>query len=257
MRYRLDIEYLGTDFFGWQCQRIGQTIQTTLQEALTQFFQEPIKIIAASRTDSGVHAKGQVCIFDVQKGFVDYKFLRAMRALLPDTIAVKEVHEVASDFHPIECSRAKAYRYLVWENKDWVSPFVKDYVWHVYGPIDIEAMQQAAELLLGQHDFKSFAASDGGAKTTVRQLLSMDIHKVGHRIEFWLIGDGFLKQMVRNIVGTLVQVGLGKLSQTAVPGILAACNRCAAGPTAPPQGLSLMKVFYEEPIDLTSVRVEC
>lgn len=254
MRYLLQLEYLGSDFEGWQSQPSGRTIQDNLNKQLSIFLHEPIRTVAASRTDSGVHALDQICIFEYDKDIEPVRFMRAMRAMLPPSISIKKIEVVSDEFHPIAASVGKAYRYYIWNNPDWMSPFIKERVWHVYPKLDVEKMRQASRHLIGRHDFTSFAAVDGSAKSKIREIHTIDISQRDDLIEFLFIGGGFLKQMVRNIVGTLAQVGEGKISPDALPAILAAKDRRVAGPTAAAQGLVLAKVFFELPLDVATLQ---
>ncbi len=254
MRYCLHLEYLGSDFEGWQSQPSGRTIQDNLNKQLSIYLHEAIRTVAASRTDSGVHALDQICIFEYGKVIEPARFMRAMRAMLPTSISIKKIEVVSDEFHPIGASVGKAYRYYIWNNPDWMSPFIKDRVWHVYPKLDLEKMREAGLHLIGQHDFTSFAAVDGSAKSKIREISMIDISQREDIIEFLFVGGGFLKQMVRNIVGTLAQVGEGKISPEALPAILAAKDRRIAGPTAPAQGLILAKVFFERPLDVAALQ---
>ena len=217
-----------------------------MEHALKVYLKDDIKTLAASRTDSGVHAHEQVCVFSYEHEIDRGKFFHAMRTLLPESVCIKKIEVVDERFHPINSSKGKAYRYSIWNHPNYVSPFLQNRVWHLRSPLDVAAMERASKVLIGKHDFSSFTATDGCSKTFVRELLEIHFHHNNELLEIWFVGKGFLKQMVRNIVGTLILVGQGKLNETELPAILAARDRKAAGPCAPAQGLTLAKVFYEQ-----------
>lgn len=244
VKYLLTLEYNGEPFEGWQCQPKGNTVQDYLNKAVEKFTGGPVKSVGASRTDSGVHALHQVCMVQVEKQLDEQKFLRSMRALLPGEISVKSVGLMPTDFHPIRDARGKLYRYSIWAEPNWISPFVRGKTWHVYQSLNCMLMQEAALIFVGKKDFSSYAAADGGAKSKVREIYAIEMQLDGPLLTIWVSGSGFLKQMVRNIVGTLVEVGAGKRPASDVPNILAAQDRRAAGITAPAAGLCLAKIYY-------------
>jgi len=251
---RLTIEYVGTQYQGWQTQLSGLTIQDVISSAVFVITGEKSKLIAASRTDSGVHALGQVAAFSTRSSLPTDTILRALNANLPPDLRILDAEEIDSEFHPRYAALKKSYFYIV-EKSQKQSVFVHPFSWRVPVHLDLEQMNIAAALLLGRHDFSSFRGAGCGAKTTIRTVHaisvngyeSLDFMTAGLRGDFIKIrieADAFLRHMVRNIVGTLVEVGKGRLSPDAVLKILHSCNRKMAGPTAPAKGLFLEKVFY-------------
>lgn len=254
-RYRLNLSYLGAAFNGWQSQSDGSGVQDALQKALATFLRHPVRVIGASRTDAGVHAEGQVACFDTPEVFDERRWLRALHALIPADIGVRAITPVADDFHPILASRAKAYRYRVWVGEGRL-PLLAPFVWEGHVGLNVEAMQVACKFFLGRHDFSSFCAADSGAKTRERTILECEVVAQGPLLDFWVIGDGFLKQMVRSMVGTLVEVGRGCYPPESVAAILAMRDRKQAGMTAPARGLALVQVFYEHIASISDLRRE-
>jgi tRNA pseudouridine38-40 synthase len=253
-RIRLKIEYDGTRYQGWQTQLSGLTIQDVISSAVSVITGEQVKLISASRTDSGVHALGQVAAFSTRSKLPAGTILRALNANLPQDLRILEVEELDWEFHPRYEAAKKSYFYLI-EKSQKQSVFLHPFSWRVPVSLDLEQMRKAAVLLLGEHDFSSFRGSGCGANTTVRTINaisvsgydSLDFMTLSLRGDFVKIrieANAFLRHMVRNIVGTLVEVGKGRLSAEAVLDILHACNREMAGPTAPAKGLFLEKVFY-------------
>lgn len=249
-QYLLELSYDGAPFFGFQSQPEGNTVQDCIEAALATFLRHPVRIVGSSRTDSGVHAHQQFAVFRTAVVFDPVKLVLALHALMPATIAVRAISEVPESFHPIRSATAKLYRY-----KLWTSPF-RDAdsfrrCWWVKKPLAMPVLWRESGALIGRHDFASFCAADSSAKTTVRQLYDIRIRQKGHLIEVWVLGEGFLKQMVRAVVGTLVQHGCSGssygLSQASLPpmaAILASKDRKAAGMTAPAHGLCLERVFF-------------
>ena len=267
MRIKLTLQYKGTNFKGWQIQANGLAVQEVLQKTLHRLFQKKITVIAASRTDSGVHAMRQVAHCDLPEGItaVPNRLRYQLNSLLPPDIAVTSVEEVAGSFHAQKSAKRKIYDYQIL-NSPVPSPFLADYVWQNFKPLDVEKMKKAAKVLVGEHDFSSFAASDRSTKTSVRKIYRVVIASDrrersnpvapsgllryarddadGRMITITLEGNGFLKQMVRNIVGTLVDVGRGRTSVAQFRRILASKDRRAAGRCAPARGLILREVIY-------------
>lgn len=250
--YRLDISYLGGDFHGWQSQPSGRGIQNHMERALSVLLRHDIKVLAASRTDTGVHAEHQVCTFRSSAVFDEHRWTMGLNGLLPESVRVFRVSQIEDEFHPIKSSCAKAYRYRIWVSRV-ENPFFARMSWRVHGPLDVAAMTAASESMTGELDFTSFCAADSNAKTKVRRVLEIKLDRRGNLINVWVLGEGFLKQMVRNMVGALVEVGAGNLPAAAIPSILAARDRKAAPRTAPAQGLTLVKIFYEEPKTIESL----
>ena len=268
VRIKFIVQYKGTHYVGWQVQPSGITIQAVLQKKLYQLLQVPINVIGSGRTDSGVHALAQVCHFDLPckanpRFLKNLKFLNhSLNRILPPDIAVYEMKKVVSTFHSQNLAQKKWYDYFIL-NSSTPSPFLSDYTWQIPVALDILAMKKAAKILEGKHDFKAFAASDGDAKTSVRKifqvkisvikkhpLLGLDVfvqgilHPGSKLIKISFCGNGFLKHMVRNLTGTLVDVGKGKMKPLAVKQILKSRDRKKAGITAPARGLVLRKVLY-------------
>ncbi len=242
-RYRLDLNYVGSQFNGWQAQPDKNSVQDHVENALATALRLPIRLTGASRTDSGVHARRQVATFDFASEIDVATLGRSLNALLPPTIGIMNIAEVAADFHPIRAAKAKVYRYWLW-NSDKRNAFMQPYVWRWYPRLDEHALAQEARAFLGRHDFSAFCAANSSAKTKERTIFEIVVKRRGDLIEFWLLGDGFLKQMVRSMVGTLVDVVSGKLTEP-VTQILLSRDRTRAGQTAPASGLCLYEIFYE------------
>ncbi|MEP6860861.1 MAG: tRNA pseudouridine(38-40) synthase TruA [Deltaproteobacteria bacterium] len=248
MRFiRLVVEYDGTNLVGWQRQLNGPTVQQHLEEALAQLLQHPVVVTGASRTDSGVHARGQVCAFATERPIPLHGIRRGLNSLLPDDIAVREATEVDAAFHPRHSATGKHYRYTILARADR-SPRWRHRAWHVSDPLDLDAMRAGAAYLVGEHDFAAFRAAGCAAKTTIRRITSLAIGHAPEHLDLVRVdlhGNAFLRQMVRIIVGTLVEVGAGKLPPPQVAEIMASLDRVNAGTTAPPQGLELVEVQYD------------
>jgi len=244
--FKIIFEYDGSDFCGWQTQAQGErTVQGEMEVVLLKVFKQPIKVIASGRTDSGVHARGQVVSFKAQTRMKSLEIKRALNSLLPKDIAVNEAREVKEDFHAQYSVKEKTYRYTVF-NGEHRSVFLRDRVYFFPHPLNISNMRKAAKFLVGRHDFKSFQAFDPlrAEKQTVRTIKKMTIKKEEDLVHIEITADGFLYKMVRNIVGTLLAIGSGRLPVNEMPKILKAKNRKAARETAPAQGLCLMVVKY-------------
>lgn len=252
-RYRLDLSYVGAAFNGWQSQADSSGVQDAIEKALVTFLRHPVRLVGASRTDSGVHAEGQVACFDSAQPYDERRWLRALHGLMPDGIGVRALRPVADDFHPILDSVGKAYRYRVWVGEGRL-PLLAPFAWEGHQTLDVEGMRQASQIFLGRHDFSSFCAADSGAKTRERTIFEIAIVAQGPLLDFWVVGDGFLKQMVRSMVGTLVEVGRGSYPPETVASILAMRDRKRAGMTAPAKGLSLVQVFYERIVTIAELR---
>lgn len=254
-RLRLDLAYQGTDFQGWQLQAPGQrTIQGCLEEALARLAGIPdadirtgkvLRVFGAGRTDSGVHALGQVAHVDIPESRIHLPWRRALNALLPPDIAVLEAAIVDNDFHSRVSARSKIYAYHLWLEPDFVLPQRRAFVWRC-GELDVESMRMAAPLFCGRHDFKSFQNVGTEVEDTVRVLnaITFAADPSGRELVLRFQGEGFLKQMVRNLVGCLVAVGKGKLEPQAIPDLLTARDRSQAPATAPACGLTLERVIY-------------
>lgn len=247
LKFKLTIAYDGTCYEGWQVQKIGTGVQQRVEEALARLFPSRPRVHSSSRTDTGVHALGMVVHFEVpaiECAMSRGKLALALNAWLPADVRVLRATRAPGDFHARFSATGKQYRYYVW-NQAAMNPLLRHTAWHVPRSLDLRAMRRAAAAFLGKHDFQSFAANAGYAKASnVRSLWRCDLKKAGALLTFVIEGDGFLYKMCRGIVGTLVQVGLGKFSADAMNVLLAKKDRRLAGMTAPAHGLVLWKVFY-------------
>jgi tRNA pseudouridine38-40 synthase len=247
LKFKLTIAYDGTGYQGWQVQKIGTGVQEKVEAALARLFPSQPRVHSSSRTDTGVHALGMVAHFEVSAAecrMTARKLGLAMNAWLPEDIRVLSAARAKANFHARFGATGKQYRYLVW-NHPSMNPLIRHTAWHVSRPLDLQAMRAAARLLLGKRDFQSFAANPGYAKeSTVRTLSRCDLRQSGHLLTVIIEGDGFLYKMCRGIVGTLVQVGLGRFPAAAVKQMLAMKDRRVGGMSAPAHGLVLWKVLY-------------
>jgi tRNA pseudouridine38-40 synthase len=243
---RLLLEYDGTRYHGWQRQAEAVTIQQVLEESLERLTGEKVALIGSGRTDAGVHARGQVANFRTASAIPLQAFHKGMNSLLPKDIAVLEALEAEPAFHARKSARAKTYEYRIL-NRPTRSPLDRHYAWWIEAPLDLAAMAGAAAILPGEHDFTAFRASGSDNLNPVRRVLAAEWR---HDSERWLIftvtATGFLRGMVRSLVGTLAAVGRGKAPPTILAELLESGARRLAGPTAPPQGLYLVEVFYGE-----------
>lgn len=248
LRFKLTIAYDGANYAGWQVQKSGVGVQQRIEEALAKLFPSVQRIHSSSRTDTGVHALGMVVHVDISRAEFKMsapKLALALNAHLPEDIRVLSAQRCAEDFHARFNAAGKQYRYFVW-NHTAMNPLLRHQAWHVPRKLDLPAMRAATPLFLGKHDFKSFAASRNyEVESTVRTLTRCDIRRSGPLLTFIIEGDGFLYKMCRGIVGTLVQVGQGKIAASEIKAILAGKDRRLAGMTAPAHGLVLWKVFYK------------
>ena len=241
---RMVLEYDGTRYHGWQRQANGLTIQEVLEEGISTITQEDIRVVGSGRTDAGVHALAQVANFRTNSDIESRGLLQGINSLLPWDIVVKELAEADASFHARYNAKSKTYMYQIYRGAVR-SALYRNYAWFIHGTLDVEKMEEAARLLLGTFDFSSFCAANCGIKNHVRTVLGVDIamDRLG-MVKFSIEADGFLKYMVRNIVGTLVDVGRGKLSRAELMQIVEAKDRRRAGQTAPAQGLFLKEVKY-------------
>lgn len=244
-RVRLVIAYDGTNYCGWQIQPNGITVEEVLNRALCKMTGEAIAVIGASRTDSGVHAMGNVAVFDTASTIPPERFSYALNQRLPDDIVIVSSDEVPADWHPRYRDCKKTYEYHILNTRIPV-PTKRLTNYFVSFPLDEKKMQQAAEYLKGEHDFVSFCNVRTDVEDTVRTITALDVRRDGEEITVRITGNGFLYNMVRIIVGTLIRVGRGFYEPEQVREILEAKNRKAAGVTAPPQGLMLMQIDYGE-----------
>lgn len=243
VRVKLIVAYDGTNYCGWQIQKNGITVEEVLNRTLCELCRENIQVIGASRTDSGVHALGNVAVFDTESKIPPEKFSFALNQMLPDDIRIQESCEVAADFHPRFCDTIKTYEYQIL-NRRFDMPTKRLYTSFVYYPLNVEKMRQAAECLVGEHDFKSFCSSRTQVENTVRTITALEIDKTDDIISIRISGNGFLYNMVRIIVGTLMKVGLGIWQPECVEEILHAKDRSKAGPKAEAKGLTLVEIRY-------------
>lgn len=265
---RLTIAYDGAEFLGWQAQAAGRTVQQTLEAAIAQLTGESVRVLASGRTDTGVHALGQVVSFRTNSHHTPAVFERALNALLPADVAVLHADEVPVSFHPIRDCLAKRYRYL-WRDGPGREIFTRRHVWQIVQRLNDDAMRQAAAGLIGQHDFAAFQSSGAPRNTTVRHVTHLSLRRTsqlpafaprssinsednsfqatgesGDFLVMEIAADGFLYNMVRAIAGTLTEVGLGKHPPEWPAAVLATCDRTQAGPTAPPHALFLVSASY-------------
>lgn len=243
VRVKLIVAYDGTNYCGWQIQDNGITIEEILNRELSSLLKEDIKVIGASRTDSGVHALGNVAVFDTETKIPPEKISFALNQRLPEDIRIQESCQVADDFHPRFCDTIKTYEYKIW-NARFPNPIVRLYSKFVYYKIDMEKMQMAAEYLVGEHDFKSFCSTRTQVENTVRTVTEISFRREGDMIIMKICGTGFLYNMVRIIMGTLLKCGMGMYEPEYVKEILEACDRQKAGPKAEACGLTLVGIEY-------------
>ena len=247
LKFKLVIAYDGTNYEGWQVQKVGTGVQQLIEEAFRKVFPSVTRIHSSSRTDTGVHALGMVAHVEIPKAEFKMPLAKlplAINAHLPQDIRILSAQRASEKFHARFDAKGKQYRYFIW-NHAAMNPLLRTQAWHVSQRLDVGAMRRAAKLFLGKHDFKSFAGTRNyEMESTVRTLTRCDIRKNGQILTFYIEGDGFLYKMCRGIVGTLVQLGRGKFMESDIKAMLAARDRRAAGMTAPAHGLVLWKVFY-------------
>ena len=258
-RVMLTVAYDGTDYHGWQVQPNGETIEGILNRCLSELLGENIEVVGASRTDSGVHAMGNVAVFDTVSPIPAEKISYALNRYLPEDIRIQKSEEVPSDFHPRHCASRKTYEYRIY-CAPFPMPTKRLYAHYTYIPMNVDLMSQAAEYLVGEHDFKSFCSTEAQVETTVRHIDSVNVWEIcgtvnkginsgcvdqmGKEIVIRVSGRGFLYNMVRIIAGTLMEAGRGHIAPREMERIIEARDRQAAGPTAPACGLTLIKIEY-------------
>jgi tRNA pseudouridine38-40 synthase len=253
-KIRLILQYDGTAYHGWQIQPEGDTVQGILEKSVAKICGEHTKVMGAGRTDAGVHALGQVAAFRTRSPLPSGTMQKALNAVLPPDIRVLNAAEVDDAFQPRNHALRKSYFYLIAHRSD-KSAFLRRYVWTVGHPLDPELMNTAARRLIGLRDFSSFMGSGSGIRNRVREIFSlhitpfagidfMTVRLAGNFLRIRIEANGFLRHMVRNIVGTLVEIGRGRIGADSIEEILAARDRRFAGPTAPPNGLFLERVSY-------------
>lgn len=258
-RILLRVAYDGTNYHGWQVQPNAKTIEGELNRVLTQLTGEKIQVTGASRTDAGVHALGNVAVFDTASKIPAEKFSYALNQRLPEDIVIQSSLQVADDFHPRHCDCCKTYEYDIL-NRTFPLPAYRNTAYFLYGDLDLDAMRRACQAFPGEHDFASFCAAGAQVQTTVRTIYSLEVLEQplavtgrgvsSQRLPERLLtirvrGNGFLYNMVRIIAGTLVEVGRGHIRPEEVEGIIDACDRAKAGPTAPARGLRLVEIKYD------------
>lgn len=244
-RIMLVVAYDGTNYCGFQKQPNGNTIEAELNKHLSELFGEDIAVIGASRTDSGVHALGNVAVFDTNARMPGEKVSYALNQRLPADIIIQKSMEVPLNFHPRHCDSIKTYEYSIL-NRNFPLPLERNRAHFVYGNVDLEKMREGAKFFLGEHNFRAFSSVKAQVTSFVRTIYSLEVTKEGHWIRIKVSGSGFLYNMVRIIAGTLLDVGMGRMEPGEVEKAIASGNRELAGPTAPPQGLTLVGIEYPE-----------
>ncbi len=242
-KYKILIQYLGTRYQGWQIQGREPTIQLALTDAVEKVTRERVSVVGSGRTDSGVHALGQVAHFRLDGRQDTGRLKRALNGVLPEDIRILRLTPVAASFHAQKDAQKKRYLYRIYDG-DVLGPFFWGRVFHSHHQLDSQRMAQAAGLILGRHDFTGFAASRSSARDKRRTVLRSQVRRRGRHLSYVIEGDGFLHHMVRNIVGTLLEVGRCRRPAEDMPAILKAGDRRLAGPTAAPWGLYLSRVWY-------------
>lgn len=243
-RIMLTVAYDGTNYCGWQQQPNGKTIEEVLNFELSRLLGENIQVIGASRTDAGVHARGAVAVFDTDTKIPPEKISYAINKSLPEDIRVVGSKEVAADFHPRKVPCRKTYEYRIYQDA-FPMPTERLYAHWVYVPLDLSKMREAAGKLVGEHDFKSFCSTHTQATSTIRTIYGIEVNQEGHDLTIRVCGNGFLYNMVRIIVGTLIEVGQGKRTPEEVQEMLLCCERSTSGPTAPAKGLCLLGYEFD------------
>jgi len=255
MRIALGVEYDGRSFYGWQSQLDGNTIQDTLQTALSQIAGNSTAVVAAGRTDAGVHAIEQVVHFDTLAERPLAAWVRGVNALLPDSVVVRWAHLVPDEFHARFSAHGRSYRYLLLNRATRTALYSGKVGWY-HVPLDVVLMQDAAQHLLGEHDFSAFRSAECQAKSPIKNLLQLDICRKGDMILFDLSAGAFLHHMVRNIVGCLIYVGKGKYPSQWMAEVLDSRERSLAAPTFSPDGLYLRHIKYEIKWDLPQIKYD-
>lgn len=240
---KLTIEYNGTEFSGWQRQKNGISVEEVVDTAIKKLLKEDIKLYGSSRTDAGVHARGQVANFKTVSNIPAERYTGALNGLLPDGVVIVNSEEVPMEFHSRYDSRGKIYSYSILNRK--IRPaYMSDYVAFIPYDLDFDKMINASKGFLGKHDFAAFRSKGGSVKTTVRTINSLTLERDGSMIQMMIDGDAFLYNMVRIIAGTLVDIGRGRLKADSIPDIILSLDRERAGKTAPAHGLCLEKIYY-------------
>lgn len=239
----LVVAYDGTEYCGWQIQKNAITIEQKIIEACQKLFSREIKLVGASRTDTGVHALGQIVLLKIETSIPIHKIPYAINAYLPDDIVITEAKMVTSNFHPRYDAKNKTYEYKIY-NSNFPLPQHNRFAYFYHKTLDVDKMNRAAQYFIGKHDFKAFCSTGGSAKTTVREIYRCDVDIKDKMITITINGNGFLYNMVRIITGTLIEVGRGKTSPENITSIIESLDRNEAGVTAPAKGLTLVKINY-------------
>ncbi len=243
-RVRLTVAYDGTNYHGWQVQKNAITIESELNRCLTQLLGETIEVIGASRTDAGVHALGNIAVFDTENPMPAEKISYALNQRLPEDIRIQHSEEVPTDWHPRHCESRKTYEYRIYCS-EFPMPLKRLYSYFTYWNLDVDRMREAASYLEGEHDFKSFCQTNAQVESTVRTIYAVEVEEQGRELVIRVCGNGFLYNMVRIIAGTLMEVGRDRMQPEDMESILEARDRAAAGPTAPAYGLTLVKYEFD------------
>lgn len=243
-RFRITVEYNGAAYCGWQRQKNGRAVQEVLEDALATVLQQPVTLTGSGRTDAGVHAMGQVAHFDADTALMPDKILLAANSMLPEDVRIVAAEEAAPDFHAQYGAKRKTYQYRTYVSHV-LHPLKAPFAERIQPPLHIEKMREGAALLVGVHDFAAFSSADRTVKTTVREIFRLDICAAGEDIIFEVEGNGFLYNMVRILVGTLVYLGKGKISLSDIETMLKTGDRTLGGKTYPAKGLSLKRVDYQ------------
>ena len=240
----LSISYDGTDFCGWQRQSKDRTVQQVIEDSLSRISKENVQILGCSRTDAGVHALDQKATFKTNCKIPTDKYALVLNTALPNDVLITDCHQVDIDFHPRHEAKKKQYEYLI-VNSNEIDIREKRYCWQITEQLNIDEMKKACQYFLGEHDFSTFCAAGSQVVNKVRNIYKAQINELNNKVTFTIEGDGFLYKMVRIIVGTLVDIGLGKIKAEEVPNIINSKSRQRAMTTAPPQGLCLKKIIYK------------
>ena len=243
-RYRLKVAYDGTNYCGWQVQPNEVTVEGVLNKTLSELLDEEIEVVGASRTDSGVHADGNYCIFDTETNIPAEKIAYALNQRLPEDISIVKSDEVDGDWHPRFQDSVKTYEYRI-VNREMPDPVRRLYTSFIYSDLDVDKMKEAAEYLVGEHDFAAFCSAGAQVESTIREIYSLDVTQNGDEIVITVTGGGFLYNMVRIIAGTLIEVGEGKIEPSKMTEIIESKDRGLAGKTALAKGLKLVEIKYE------------
>ncbi len=243
MNINLTIEYDGTEYNGWQVQPNGKTIQEVLEQALEEILRKRVRLHGSGRTDAGVHAISQVANFTWAEQIDLWRLQRGLNAFTPPDIVIKKAEVVSDSFDARRDAQSRVYEYRIW-NHPWPSAIHRRFSFHVYQPLELPAMQQAIRALEGGHDFSSFQGTGGDTDNPIRKIFHNSLIRQGDLLVYTVEANAFLRHMVRNIVGTMVEVGRGERTSEAFAELLKIRDRTRAGPTAPPQGLFLVEVKY-------------